>query len=139
MSSSLYTDLVRLYEALGIELTKEVSDRDPQGFEQKLADIMNTQYKERQAVKVQKRIRRHHQQLLICLHHKDVLRENNTAERAIRSQVIMRKIFGGSRSLAGAKAHEVNTSVLETLRRQNPDKSFFEVILLLLQSRRSGV
>ena len=47
----------------------------------------------------------------------------------------MRKIFGGSRSLDGAKAHEVNTSVIETMRKQNPDKNFFEIMLPLLEKR----
>ena len=64
---------------------------------------------------------------------------NNTAERAIQLQVVMRKIFGGSRSLAGAQAHQVNSSVVETLRRQNPDANFFEVILPLLTKRHSGL
>jgi len=73
--------------------------------------------------------------LLTCLDYEGVLPENNTAERAIRPQVVMRKIFGGSRSLDGAKAHEVNTSVIETMRKQNPDKNFFEIMLPLLEKR----
>jgi transposase len=136
-SYSLYADLVKLYELLGTELTKETALRDPPRFERLLTDIVEKAYKERQAEKVQRRIKKHKTQLLVCLKHTGVLPENNTAERAIRPQVIMRKIFGGSRSIAGAKAHEVNTSVLETLRRQNPDKPFFDVVLPLLQSRRS--
>jgi hypothetical protein len=63
-------------------------------------------------------------------------REQN-AERAIRKQVVMRKIFGGSRSVDGAKAHEVNTSVIETQLRQNPGQSFFRVMLPLINQRRS--
>ena len=82
---------------------------------------------------------RHKPFLFTCLSYDDVLPENNTAERAIRPQVVMRKIFGGSRSLAGVKAHEVNTSVIETMRKQNPDVNFFDVILPLLEKRRSGV
>lgn len=134
----LYGDLVRLYEALGMELTKPLADRDIPYYMKKLEAIIETEYHERTARKVQNRIRKHKKQLLVCLEFRDVLPENNTAERAIRPQVIMRKIFGGSRSVDGARAHAVNTSVLETLRRSNPDKSFFEVVLPLLQSRRSG-
>lgn len=136
-SASLYEDLVRLYELIGAELAKSVAGRDPPRFEQALTTIIQKTYPDRLAKKVQERITRHQKQLLMCLSHADVLPENNTAERAIRPQVIMRKIFGGSRSLAGAEAHAVNTSVLETVRRQNPDKSFFEVVIPLLQSRRS--
>ena len=72
-----------------------------------------------------------------CLRYDGVLPENNTAERAIRPQVIMRKIFGGSWSLAGATAHAVNTSVLATLEKRHPGINFFDVLLLILKERRS--
>jgi len=55
----------------------------------------------------------------------------------IRPQVVIRKIFGGSGSLAGAKAHEVNSSVIETLLKRNPNTLFFEVVLPVLQKARS--
>ena len=78
---------------------------------------------------LQKRIERTKDQLLTCLDYDNVLPENNTAERALRNHVVMRKIFGGSRSLEGAKAMEVNTTVIDTLLHQEPGKGFFEVIL----------
>ena len=78
---------------------------------------------------LQKRIQKTRSQLLTCLNYEGILPENNTAERALRNHVVMRKIFGGSRSLDGAKAMEVNTSVIDTFLHQNPDKGFFEVIL----------
>lgn len=136
-SPLLYEDLVQLYLKLGEELTKSIANRDPPWFDQQLKILMTKSYSEPEAKKVQERICRHLIPLLTCLRYKGVRPENNPAERAIRPQVVMRKIFGGSRSLAGAKAHEVNTSVIETLRKQNPDKSFFEVILPVLQKRRS--
>lgn len=86
-------------------------------------------------LKIQARIIRDRDSLLTCLDYEDVLPENNTAERAIRPQVVMRKIFGGSRSLDGARAHAVNTSVIETMRKQNPDSDFFEIMLPLLEKR----
>ena len=136
-SPPLHEDLVRLYVKLGEELTKPLSDRDPPWFEQKLQELITRSYEEPAAAKVQGRMTRHATRLFTCLRYEGVLPENNPAERAIRPQVIMRKIFGGSRSLAGAKAHEVNTSVLETLRKQHPDQSFFEVVLPLLKKRHS--
>lgn len=136
-SQPLHEDVVKLYLKLGEELTKSLASRDPPWFEQQLKIISYKSYPEKQAVKVQERIKRDLTALLTCLHYEGVLPENNPAERAIRPQVIMRKIFGGSRSLAGAKAHEVNSSVIETLRKQNPDQSFFEVMLPVLQKRRS--
>lgn len=134
-SPLLYDNLVKLYLRLGTELTKPVSERDPPWFEQQLKDLEIKEYRELQARKIQKRIAKHRSQLLTCLKYDDVLPENNTAERAIRPQVVMRKIFGGSRSVAGAKAHEVNTSVIATLAKQNPGKNFFNVILPLLKQR----
>lgn len=135
----LHEDLVKLYLKLGEELTKPLIDRDPPWFEQQLKIIAAKKYPKPAALKVQERIKRDMARLLTCLRYEGVLPENNPAERAIRPQVIMRKIFGGSRSLAGAKAHEINSSVIETLRKQNPEASFFEVMLPLLQKRSSGL
>ena len=84
-------------------------------------------------------MKRHQAVLFTCLDYDGVRPENNTAERAIRPQVVMRKIFGGSRSLAGSRAHQVNSSVLETMRQRHPEANFFDVILPLLKKRRSEV
>lgn len=138
-SPELHGDVVRLYLKLGEELTKPMVSRDPPWFEKQLKEIIGKAYPEKEAIKVQNRIQNDLVVLLTCLHYEGVLPENNPAERAIRPQVIMRKIFGGSRSLAGAKAHEVNSSVIETLRKQNPEADFFGTMLPLLQKRYSGL
>lgn len=137
VSPYLHTDLTALYLELGRELTKPVKRRDPPRIVRELDAIIRKRYEEPFAVKVQARIQRHRDQLLTCLRYRGVLPENNTAERALRPQVVMRKIFGGSRSVAGARAHEVNTSVIETKLRERPQASFFQVILPLLEKRRS--
>lgn len=134
---AIHEDLVKLYLKLGEELTKPEASRDPPWFEQQLKIIAAKKYQQHGALKVQERIKRDMTRLLTCLHYDGVLPENNPAERAIRPQVIMRKIFGGSRSLAGAKAHEVNSSIIETLRKQNPEQGFFGTMLPLLQKRHS--
>lgn len=136
-SFALYKNLVDIYVNLGEELAKKAAERDPPWFEKELQKILTQKYDEPQAKKVQKRLGRHLKALLICLKYEDVLPENNTAERAIRPQVVMRKIFGGSRSLKGSHAHATNSSVLETLRQQNPDMTFFQAILPVLQKRRN--
>jgi transposase len=135
----LYEDLVILYKKLLIELEKPITQRDTKIFQEGLSALIEKPYPEPMVHKVQARMKRHEAVLFTCLEYENVLPENNTAERAIRPQVVMRKIFGGSRSLAGAKAHEVNSSVIETLRKQNPDSNFFDVILPLLQKRYSGL
>lgn len=138
-SPGLYEELCQLYEKLGIELTKPANQRDPPWFRaqlQALADPALKQFPELTTPKVQNRLKKHIEQLLICLTHDGVLPENNTAERVIRPQVIMRKIFGGSRSPKGAETHATNTSVITTQLLRHPDKSFFEVITPLLKQRR---
>lgn len=137
-SRLMYADLAQLYVELGDELLKPVSDRDPPKFKRRLQEISQCDYPPDSKQKLEKartRIKNHTDTLLTCLKHQDVLPENNTAERAIRPQVVMRKIFGGSRSPDGARAHEVNTSVIETKLKQNPDSNFFEVVLPLLKQR----
>lgn len=133
----LYEDLVILYKKLLLELEKPLGHRDKRTFQKRFAALIAMQYHEPTALKVQKRMQRHEAVLFTCLNYDNVLPENNTAERAIRPQVVMRKIFGGSRSLAGIKAHEVNSSVIETMRKQNPTANFFDVMLPLLNKRRS--
>lgn len=135
-SFALYKNLVDIYVKLGAELVKKVKKRDPPWFEKELKKILVKKYDEPQAKKVQERLGRHLKMLLTCLKYEDVLAENNTAERAIRPQVVMRKIFGGSRSFKGAQAHAANSSVLETLRQQNPNMTFFQALLPVLKKRR---
>jgi transposase len=133
-STALYGQLCKLYSQLLLELEKPIPDRNKQYFSDQLTHLQTKVYKaEPLAPEVQQRIARHHDQLLVCLDHEGVLPENNTAERAIRPQVILRKIFGGSRSPTGAKTHAVNTSVIATALNRNPGKSFFEAMLPLIE------
>ncbi len=135
-SFTLYGNLVDIYVKLGAELAKKVAERDPPWFEKELQKILAKKYVEPHARKVQERLNRHLKELLTCLKYEDVLAENNTAERAIRPQVVMRKIFGGSRSLKGVQAHATNSAVLETLRQKNPHMTFFQALIPLLEKRR---
>jgi len=134
-SPPLYHELAVLYHKLLLELEKPPDTRNKKYFQDYLNALTRKKHKEPGTAKVKARIIRDRDPLLTCLDYEGVLPENNTAERAIRPQVVMRKIFGGSRSLDGAKAHEVNTSVIETMRKQNPDKNFFEIMLPLLEKR----
>jgi transposase len=58
---------------------------------------------------------------------------NNLAERVMRMLVVIRKNWGGNRSVNGARAQAVLTSVLCTARQQ--DKDVFELLVDLLRSR----
>src|ERR1017187_2550024 len=136
-SPTLHADLVMLYKKLLRELEKPLGHRDKGKLEKQFTLLLEKKYPEPTVEKVKKRMRRHQAFLFTCLDYEDVLPENNTAERAIRPQVVMRKIFGGTRSLAGTKTHQVNSSVLATLRKQNPDTDFFDVVIPLLEKRHS--
>jgi transposase len=136
-SPTLHIDLVALYKKLLLELEKPLGHRDKGKLLKQFDLLLEKKYPEPTVEKVKKRMRHHRTVLFTCVDFENVLPENNTAERAIRPQVVMRKIFGGTRSLAGTKAHTVNSSVIETMRKQNPDKSFFDVIVPLLEKRRS--
>ncbi len=134
-SLALYGDLVILYKKLLLELEKPIPKRDAELLKKEFTLLIEKKYGEPTVEKVKGRMKRHALSLFTCLLYDVVLPENNTAERAVRPQVIMRKIFGGTRSLAGTTAHAVNSSVIETLRKQNPDTSFFDVMLQLLEKR----
>jgi len=130
--SKFHKDLKNIYSELKAELAKDLQDRNYSRFNESLKDISQKKYSGEnilQVQKLQKRIERNHKQLLTCLEYAGVLPENNTAERTLRNSVVMRKIFGCSRSVKSAKIMEVNTSVIDTLLKQNSEKRFFEVIL----------
>lgn len=134
-SPPLYCKLAILYHKLLMELEKPPDDRDKQYFKNGLDALAEKRDQDSGNLKIQARITRDRDVLLTCLDYEGVKPENNTAEQAIRPQVVMRKIFGGSRSLNGARAHAVNTSVIETMRKQNPDSNFFKIMLPLLEKR----
>jgi transposase len=66
-----------------------------------------------------KRLKRYRAELTRFLREKQIDGTNNAAERALRPAVIMRKITGGSRSTAGAKAWATLASLLRTADQQN--------------------
>jgi transposase len=69
-----------------------------------------------------KRIRRYSKELFTCVRELGVPATNNAAERALRPQVIARKISGGTRSARGSATRMVLASVIATaqLRGQDP-------------------
>lgn len=134
-SDEMCKDLKGVYEELTKELEKEKGKRDKERIKQRLEAIQNKHYKEHKAGLLQRRIKEYRKELLTCLDYNNVLPQNNEAERALRNQVVMRKIFGGSRSVNGAKVHEVNSTVIDTKLKQNPN--FFDVFVPLLRERLS--
>jgi len=65
--------------------------------------------------------KRHKYNLFRFVGNEQIKSDNNTAERAIRKAVIIRKISGGNRSHAGAIATERMLSFVQTCQLQNKD------------------
>src|SRR5205807_395091 len=70
------------------------------------------------AQRLQKRLKKYHNEWLTFIDHPEVSPTNNLAERALRPLVILRKLTFGNRSDAGAQRLGTMASVLETAKRQ---------------------
>jgi transposase len=62
--------------------------------------------------------KRKRQRLLLFLEYPGLPIENNLAERDLRSVVILRKLSGGTKSVAGDRSFERHMSVIQTARKQ---------------------
>jgi transposase len=74
-----------------------------------------------EALKLLRRYHKHRRALFVFLYHPSVPFDNNGAERALRNSVIHRKVSGGFRSDAGADAHAIVSSVVDTARKRDQD------------------
>ena len=72
---------------------------------------------EGEAWQLQKRYRKHHDKLFVCLHRADVEPTNNSSERDLRNSVIHEKVTGGYRSKQGATQGATFTTILTTARK----------------------
>lgn len=82
--------------------------------EERLRNIISAKYKDEKSTKMVKKIKNGFNRWFTFLTHRFVEPTNNTAERALREHVVIRKIIGGLRSLEGAKTHEVIMSCIAT-------------------------
>ncbi|MCL5067823.1 MAG: transposase, partial [Thaumarchaeota archaeon] len=81
-----------------------------------------------------KRLRREKRMLFTFLEERKGILDwnNNTAERAIRPSVVIRKITYGNRSIEGANAHKVLMSIRETCNLRG--LNFYDYALNYLQN-----
>ena len=84
------------------------------------------------ARRLQKRLRRYHNEWLTFLDHPGVSPTNNLAEQALRALVILRKVTFGSRTHAGARRLGTMLTVIETAKRQGRSVLKFLVALFTL-------
>jgi hypothetical protein len=118
------------------ELGKATYDRQVRQLEDRLATLAKCTWNDADADRLTARLSKHETKLTTFLHHAQVDGTNNAAERALRPAVVMRKITGGSRGAAGAKAWAILASVLRTAEQQGRD--VVETIKTLLQAEWAG-
>jgi len=80
-----------------------------------------------------KRLKKYGDQLFTFVRSPPLEDTNNIAERALRPQVVKRKISGGHRSWSGARKHAILMSVLATCKKRN--ESFMETVEDALKSQ----
>jgi transposase len=102
-------------------LPPEIFQREVEKVESGLGDLLEWKICGVEAQKLQRRYRKHRDSLFIFLHIPGVPYDNNASERALRNSVIHRKVSGGFRSDAGAEAHAVVSSVVDTVRKRGDD------------------
>jgi hypothetical protein len=105
-------------------------------LEKRLAKLGRERWEDEDADRLAARLRKYGGQLTTFLHRPEVDGTNNAAERALRPAVVMRKITGGSRSEAGARAWAVLASVMRTAQQQGRD--VVETIQTLLKAEWAG-
>ena len=82
-----------------------------------LLDNINIKIKEKEVLKIQKRIKKHRDSILLFMNYKSVPFHNNSSEQAIRMTKVKQKISGGHRSQHGAQRHSVLLSIIETAKK----------------------
>ena len=84
-------------------------------LERRISYIISKSYTEKHCIRFVKRLKREREMLFTFLI-TGTDSHNNTAERAIRPNVIIRKITNGHRTIHGADSHKILMSVKETCR-----------------------
>jgi hypothetical protein len=102
----------------------------------RLQDLLDRPWQDKNARRLVKRLRRHQHELFTFLDHPEVPYDNNTAERAIRPAVIIRKNSYANRSEAGADMQAVLMSTFRTLKQRghNPLQTIVAALRTYLQT-----
>jgi hypothetical protein len=102
----------------------------------RLTALVAHPWKDSQARRLVKRLRRHQNDLFTFLDQPDVPLDNNEAERAIRPAVIIRKNSYGNRSERGADTQAILMSIMFTLKKRglNPVDTILTALTTYLQT-----
>ena len=113
----LIRDAIRLRKAQG-DLTEAAFVSRRARIHQRLQAIVDSDWQDKNARRLIKRLRRHQNELFTFLDQLDVPSDNNHAEREIRPAVLMRKTSYGNRSDRGAETQQILMTVLRTLKQR---------------------
>jgi transposase len=130
----LLGDAIRLWRQT--ELSPESRSSRRQRLDERLDALIATPWKDAQAKRLIKRLRRHRNDLFTFLDKAGVPFDNNLAERAIRPAVIIRKNSYANRSRRGADTQAVLMSIYRTLhqRGHNPLQTITDAIATCLKT-----
>jgi transposase len=130
----LLGDAIRLKKRDGVPAEEYASKRAR--LTVRLDELIATEWEDKDAKRLIKRLRRHRDDLLTFLDKPDVPFDNNHAERAIRPAVMIRKNSFGNRSDRGADTQAVLMSVYRTLQQRGhaPLKTVVEAITAYLKT-----
>jgi transposase len=131
----LVGDGIRLWRRQD-ELASETYASRRRRIAMRLEELIETPWKDSQARRLIKRLRRHRNDLFTFLDQPGVPFENNHAERTIRPAVIIRKNSYGNHSDRGADAQAVLMSIFRTLKQRgcDPIQTITEAIATYLQT-----
>ena len=116
----LIKEMLKLKEQRG-KLKPREYQHQVQLLENRLNKLGQARWDDTDADRLAARLRKYGGQLTTFLHKQEVDGTNNAAERALRPMVVMRKITGGNRSEAGARAWAILASVMRTAQQQGRD------------------
>ena len=83
-------------------------------LEKRLDQLLSCRLSYEPNQRFQAHLARHGDEILTFLYHEDIEATNWPAEQAMRPAVVNRKVFGGNRTAAGARAQEVLGSIFAT-------------------------
>ena len=116
-----WTKAMQVLFRAAIHLHHQRADLPPEQFQQQIIRLeqvcewlLKRPLSQSEAVKLQRRYRKHRHSLFVFLYRTDVPPTNNVSERALRSAVVHRKVTGGFRSEWGAKTYAALASVIDT-------------------------
>lgn len=114
-------------EGFGLSQREQIID----DYYQKLEQFSHQQVVGREAIRLQKRFRKHEEKILYFMTTPDIPPDNNGSERAIRNAKVKQKVSGGYRSHRGAERQATLLSVIETAKKQ--ELNVLEVIQQLVR------